>query len=151
EGQATREELAASTAASRVMAAPTVPVSSIAGPTQAIPADRPAWARLPGRPEPARPAGGRRRAAPPHGPVGGRHRTTSTPRGRRGVAAAIVALGLLIAVGGWWFGVGRYTEAPSLMGLTKGQAVALAAKDGFTLAYDQGRYDEKIAKDTVVG
>jgi serine/threonine-protein kinase len=150
EVQATREDLAASAASSRVMAAPTMPVASIHPPTQAIPTTRPSWARLPGHPEPARPAG-RRRAAPAGGLSSWYRKLTSTPRGRQGVAAAIVVLGLLVAVGGWWFGIGRYTEAPSLMGLTKAQAAALATKNGFTVAYDQGRYDEKIAKDTVVG
>jgi eukaryotic-like serine/threonine-protein kinase len=150
EVQATRDDLTASTAGVRVMAAPTVPVASLNPPTQALPSDRPSWARLPGQ-QPARPTGGRRRAARQGGLVGWYRNVTSTPRGRQSVAAAIVALGLLIAVGGWWFGIGRYTTAPSLMGLTKDQAIAQARLDGFDLAFDRGRFDEKIAKDTVVG
>ena len=35
------------------------------------------------------------------------------PRGRIAIAAAIVVLGLVAAVGGWWFGIGRYTVAPA--------------------------------------
>ena len=151
EVQATREDLAANAATSRVMAAPTVTVASVNHPTQAIPADRPPWARLPGQAGPARVPGGRRRAARQGGLVGWYHDVTATARGRQAVAAAIVVVGLLIAVGGWWFGVGRYTQAPSLMGLTRAQAAAAARADGFTLAFDHGRYDEKIPKDTVVG
>jgi serine/threonine-protein kinase len=72
-------------------------------------------------------------------------------RGRQALAAAIVVLGLLIAVGGWWFGVGRYTAAPNLVGQKKAQAVALAQQDGFTVRTDAGRYDEKVPRDTVLG
>src|SRR5438067_1253904 len=126
EVQATREDLAANAATSRVMAAPTVTVASVNHPTQAIPADRPPWARLPGQAGPARVPGGRRRAARQGGLVGWYHDVTATARGRQAVAAAIVVVGLLIAVGGWWFGVGRYTQAPSLMGLTRAQAAAAA-------------------------
>jgi serine/threonine-protein kinase len=35
--------------------------------------------------------------------------------------------------------------------MSKAQAVAAAQQSGFHLAYDGGRFDEKIAKDTVVG
>lgn len=150
EVQAARDELSTSVSAARAMSGPTVPVASLDPPTQAIPTDRPPWARLPGRPQPTRPAG-RRRAARQGGLVGWYHQVTSTPRGRQAVAAAIVALGLLIAIGGWWFGVGRYTTAPSLMGLNRAQAIAQARVDGFTVAFDGGRFDEKIPKDTVVG
>src|SRR6266536_474905 len=151
EVQTAREELAASVAGFRAMAAPTISVASVDPLTQPIPTSRPSWARLPGRDQPPRPPAGRRRAAQSGALVDSYHRITSTARGRQVVAAAILVLGLLIAVGGWWFGVGRYTVAPSLMGLTRTQAAALAQQDGFQLAFDAGRYDEKIAKDTVVG
>jgi len=154
EVQAARDDLAASGAAAAVFAQPTVPVASVESPTRAIPTDRPSWARLPGRPaaDPARPhRPGRRRAAHGGALSGWYHRLTTTTRGRRAVAAALVVLGLVIALGGWWFGVGRYTGAPSLTGLTKAQAQAAAKTNGFTLAFDGGRFDEKIAKDTVVG
>src|SRR5439155_2902745 len=144
EVQAAREELAVGAANSRALAAPTVSVASVNPVTQPIPAGRPAWARLPGRDEPPRPPARRRRAAPSGGLVDSYHRITSTSRGRQAVAAVILVLGLLVAVGGWWFGVGQYTTAPSLMGLTKAQAAALAQQDGFQLAFDGGRYDEKI-------
>src|SRR5256886_3717635 len=129
EVQAGRDDLAASENGARVMAQPTVPVASLAQPTTALPTTalptaRPSWARLPGRaPEQGRPHGpGRRRAAAPgSGPLGWWRRITGTVQGRRAVAAAIVVLGLLIALGGWWFGAGRYTEAPALTALTQTQ------------------------------
>ena len=153
EVQAAREDIAANEAATRVFAQPTVPVASIDSPTTTLPAQRPSWARLPARaPAPERPArSGRRRAARSGGLTRWYHRLTATARGRQAVAAAIVVLGLLIALGGWWFGVGRYTSTPMLTGFTRAQAAAAAAAKGFHLAFDAGRYDEKIAKDTVVG
>jgi eukaryotic-like serine/threonine-protein kinase len=152
EVQGARDDLAASAATTRVMAQPTVPVASLESATRALPTDRPSWARLPARaPEPPRtPGPGRRRAARTGGLVGWYHKLTSTARGRQGLAAAIVALGLVVTLGGWWFGVGRYTEAPLLTGLTKAQAQSSAKAKGFTLAFDGGRYDEKIAKDVVL-
>jgi eukaryotic-like serine/threonine-protein kinase len=158
EVQATRDELATNVNPSRAVAGPTVPVASLSPPTQTIPAARPSWARLPGRAEPGRAEPGRpaarstrRRAVRQGGLVGWYQKVTGTPRGRQAVAASIVILGLLIAIGGWWIGVGRYTSAPSLMGLNRAQAIAQARVDGFTVAFDKGRFDEKIAKDTVVG
>ncbi len=119
--------------------------------------DRPQWARLPSaRPEPragAR-AGARRRPAEHHQGGGGlRHvkeLVLSHPQGRLAVAAALVVLGLLVAIGGWWFGVGRFTDAPGLVTMQRAGAVSLAKQDGFKLKFDAGRYDEKIPKDTVL-
>src|SRR6266536_4412486 len=134
--------------------------------------ERPPWARLPSsRPEtraqtraqtramthamPAAPAEAptRRRDRAPGGPGGLRRLKTTLlahPQGRLGIAIGLVILGLLVAVGGWWFGVGRYTTAPSLQGLQKAQAVAFAKQDGFAVRFDSGRFDEKVPKDTVL-
>ncbi|TNH22931.1 Stk1 family PASTA domain-containing Ser/Thr kinase [Micromonospora orduensis] len=117
------------------------------------PAERPAWARLPeGGQGP-----GRRRAAPE--PAEGlwarlaelRTSVMGDPRGRRAVAAVVVALGLVVALGGWWLGVGRYTSAPQLVSLTKAEAQAQADRAGLTLAYGEPRFDEKVPKDSVLG
>jgi serine/threonine-protein kinase len=69
------------------------------------PAERPAWARLPESKE--RPH--RRRAAPERADLwvrltALRTRVLGDPRGRIAVAAAVVVLGLVAAVGGWWSG-----------------------------------------------
>jgi serine/threonine-protein kinase len=168
EVQAVREDLVAGAAATRVFAQPTVPVASarpptvpvasVDQPTTALPTGRPSWARLPsrgpGRPGPdTAPARAGRRHAPRggFGLPGGLRQLTATAAGRRAVVAGLVVLGLLLALGGWWFGVGRYTSTPALTGLTRAQAGAAAAAKGFRLAYDAGRFDEKIPKDTVVG
>ncbi|MFI7427169.1 Stk1 family PASTA domain-containing Ser/Thr kinase [Micromonospora sp. NPDC049836] len=128
------------------MAQPTMMVAAVQ------PAQRPAWARLPegGGQRPHR-----RRAAEQEG-LGARlaelrTRVMGSPRGRLAVAAAVVVLGLVAAVGGWWFGVGRYTVAPQLVSLTKAEAEGQANRGGFTLRYAEPRYDEKIPKDSVLG
>jgi serine/threonine protein kinase/beta-lactam-binding protein with PASTA domain len=134
--------------------------------------ERPPWARLPSSraetraqtraqtramtqamPTAPAEAPARRRDRAPGGPGGLRRLKTTLlthPQGRLGIAIGLVILGLLVAVGGWWFGVGRYTTAPSLQGLQKAQAVAFAKQDGFTVRFDSGRFDEKVPKDTVL-
>ena len=140
----------------------------VAGPTTTMaavdPHQRPAWARLPGQAaEPPRP--GRRRppqARPPHGRpapaadgAGARlgaayRRLMSNPRGRIAIAAAIVVLGLVAAVGGWWFGIGRYTVAPQLVAKTQAAAAQEASQAGFHVAYGDALYNEDVAKDIVL-
>jgi serine/threonine-protein kinase len=101
-------------------------------------------------PRPRRSGG--RRGGPPTSGIGAWYaRITATSRGRQAVAAAIVVLGLLIAVGGWWVGVGRYTQAPALTSLTKQQAVDVARSHGFALRYASGKFREDVPKDTVIG
>jgi serine/threonine-protein kinase len=92
----------------------------------------------------------RRRAPAPGGLTGLKQRILATPQGRITLAAALAVLGLLVAIGGWWFGVGRYTETPQLVGIQRGQALTVGQHDGFTIRFDSGRYDEKIPKDTVL-
>jgi serine/threonine-protein kinase len=151
EVQVVRDDLGnanANTALLRQVAQPTMVVASVR------PSDRPSWARLPDQPEPRGRA--HRRAAPePSGSVGRlqtlRAQVMADRRGRIAVAAAVVVLGLVAAIGGWWFGVGRFTEAPALVSMPKAEAEALATKSGFTLAYGQPRYDESAPKDLVLG
>jgi eukaryotic-like serine/threonine-protein kinase len=148
-------------------------VGALAGPTRAIahptvvvtPVDRrPSWARLP--------AGRARGAATPFAPAHGRPRADAaamrslagawdsmvgqvgrmrtTRRGQRQLIAAVVVLAVLVGVGGWWLGFGRYTTAPSLVNLTRERAAAEATRLGFTVREGPGIYDEHIAKGTVM-
>ncbi|MFI2647186.1 Stk1 family PASTA domain-containing Ser/Thr kinase [Micromonospora fulviviridis] len=156
EVQAARDELSDANSHTAVLRQVGDETAVIAQPTMVVaavrPAERPAWARLPegGGQRPHR-----RRAAEDEGLgarlAGLRTRVMGSPRGRLAVAAAAVVLGLVAAVGGWWFGVGRYTVAPQLVSLTKADAEAQANRGGFILRYAEPRYDEKVPKDTVLG
>jgi serine/threonine-protein kinase len=157
--QAARDDILAATAGARAAAAPTVavPVSASAAPTTQIAMasyQRPSWARLPEPPSP-RASGGRRREEGQYRAASGLRRQydglVASVRGRRMVAAVLVVLGLLVAIGGWWFGAGRFTAAPSLLHLPQAQAAAIATQHGLKVRTDAGRYEEKIAKGTVVG
>jgi serine/threonine-protein kinase len=79
-----------------------------------------------------------------------RRRLSDTAQGRRQLMVAVVVLGLLFIAGGWWFGFGRYTESPMLLQLTKDNAVAEAARLGFTVEYGPTIYSEQVPADTVM-
>ncbi|MCW2638455.1 MAG: serine/threonine protein kinase [Dactylosporangium sp.] len=118
--------------------------------------NRPQWARLPEpRTQPRSEPPTRRPRIDDDEPAGGglkhlKEQVLGNPRGRLTVAAVLAVLGLVVAVGGWWFGVGRFTTAPSLVDVQKSQAVTLARQNGFTVRFDAGRFDEKVPRDTVV-
>jgi serine/threonine-protein kinase len=156
EVQAARDELGNGNSRTAVLRQVGDETAVLAQPTMVVaavrPAERPAWARLP---EGGGQRSHRRRAVEDEGLgsrlAGLRTRVMGSPRGRLAVAAAAVVLGLVAALGGWWFGVGRYTVAPQLVSLTKADAEAQATRGGFALRYAEPRYDEKIPKDTVLG
>jgi serine/threonine-protein kinase len=119
--------------------------------------DRPQWARLPEpRTQPrSRPRVQRPPVEDDDEPTGGgfnrlKERVLGNPRGRLTLAAVLAVIGLLVAVGGWWLGVGRFTTAPNLVAFQKSQAITLARQSGLTVRFDAGRFDEKVPKDTVV-
>jgi beta-lactam-binding protein with PASTA domain/tRNA A-37 threonylcarbamoyl transferase component Bud32 len=140
----------ANTAVLRQVSGPTMTMSAVGA------ASRPAWARLPGQAaEPQRPRRRTAAPAPAGGGVGGAvrarwDRLMGDPRGRVAVAAAIVVIGLVAAVGGWWYGMGRYTVAPEMVNMTRAAAVQQAQKAGFELAFGPPRYDERAPKDVVL-
>ncbi|GAA0913746.1 Stk1 family PASTA domain-containing Ser/Thr kinase [Virgisporangium ochraceum] len=155
EVQSAREEVGvAVTTRSAPLAGPTVAVpridpTGVHGATTIVPSlhtDRPGWARLHSdRPQP------RGRAAAHAGGIAGLiAKVNAHPRGRLGLAAALVAMGLLAAIGGYWFGIGRYTEAPDLVAKSKAEAEAAARDAGFTVKYARPQYDEKEPVDQVL-
>ncbi|HEX6499311.1 MAG TPA: Stk1 family PASTA domain-containing Ser/Thr kinase [Micromonosporaceae bacterium] len=129
------------------------PVSGGAGPGAA---ERPSWARLPGRYDEPRQAGRRRAVQQPTGArLGERaaqlwYRLRSHPQNRYAMIAAMVVAALVVVLGGWWFAAGRYTDTPSLLAMNRADAVRLAEQKGLHVRFDKGRYDDKAAKDTVV-
>jgi eukaryotic-like serine/threonine-protein kinase len=150
EVQLVRDELGSANASTAVM-------RPVAGPTVVMPpvrpAERPSWARLPqGRSGPGR---GRRRAATPQsagwgGRLDAARRPTAGGRGRMAGLTALLLIGALVLVAGWWFGVGRYTVAPSLVSMPRTEAEAQAERAGLEVSYANGRFDETVARDVVL-
>jgi serine/threonine-protein kinase len=121
-----------------------------AGATAVVPTltavDRPPWARLPQQ------AGQTRiqRTVP-----GTRWERLAQLLGagdrRRALLLLAVALMVITVLGSTWYvTVGRYTESPQLVNMTKTQAEQRAARDGFKLIYVDGEFSETVAKDTVL-
>jgi serine/threonine-protein kinase len=73
-----------------------------------------------------------------------------TAQGRRQLTVIVVVLGLLLIGGGWYLGFGRYTEAPTLLDLTKENAATEAARLGFSVDYSTGIFSETVPVDTVM-
>ncbi len=77
------------------------------------------------RPQPVRQA----HPAPPYPPYAG-----ELDRSRRTVwvwVAIVAVLTLLVGIGGWWLGVGRYSAVPPIAGLDTDKAVATLQNAGF--------------------
>jgi beta-lactam-binding protein with PASTA domain len=135
----------------------TLPAADTAGPTVVMPAvpatERPAWARLPAsaRTHPPGPRrGGTLVASTGRPPDRGASPALAARRRRAIVIAFASVLILLVAIGGWWFGIGRWTPAPDLVGMANADAVALARSEGLQVAYAEGRYDDEIPADHVL-
>jgi eukaryotic-like serine/threonine-protein kinase len=107
---------------------------------------RPAWAKLP---EQGRAY--RRGVPPPSSPM---DRLAAFFRGgdrRRILILAAVVLMVLTVVGStWWVTMGRYTESPQLINMTRAQAEQKASQEGFKLFYGDGKYSETVNKDVVL-
>jgi serine/threonine-protein kinase len=119
-----------------------------ADPTAVIPAatggpgDRPSWARLPGQNAPRGPQEYGRGA--PNVATPGRDR-------RKIFLTAAIAVMVLVVLGTtWWVTLGRYTDAPPMVNMTKAQAELYAQQNHFELIYADGRYSETVPKDTVL-
>ena len=117
--------------------------------TTAFPAtgDRPTWARLPEQ-KSSRPR--RRGGAPPPTPMG-RLGTIFGGDTRRVTVMVAIALIVLTVIGTTWYvTLGRYTDAPVLVNMTRAQAEQRAQQDGFSVIYADGQYDDNVARDNVL-
>lgn len=89
----------------------------------------------------------------PGGPGAGAPAQPSAPRKRRrrGLIAlvCVVIAALLAALGGWYFAVGRYTTAPSVLNLTKDAAQAKLHKAGLHYKWLPAVYSDTINRDLV--
>ena len=71
---------------------------------------------------------------------------------RRGRIAALVVLVLALAVGlgGWYLGSGRYTDTPSVLGLSKAAAVQRLQGVGLTAKEGPAVFDDRVANGLVL-
>lgn len=91
------------------------------------------------------PAGFEPEPDPAYQPVPRRSR-----RRRPLVIVAIVLLALLVGLGGWWFGVGRYTVTPGVIDLPEASARAKAEDAGLKLRVADEEFSETVAKGAVI-
>jgi eukaryotic-like serine/threonine-protein kinase len=70
---------------------------------------------------------------------------------RLAIVALIVALGIGLGVGGWWFTSGRYASIPVVTNDSVSQATTALTMDGFTIAKVSPVHNNGIPKGTVVG
>ncbi|HET7432366.1 MAG TPA: Stk1 family PASTA domain-containing Ser/Thr kinase [Nocardioides sp.] len=100
-----------------------------------------AAARQPAEPPAARPPS--RPAAPP---------PARPRRSRRGPLLMVLALLLAVGVGvgAWWFGFARWTQTPSVLGLTQAQAVQKLEAAGLGVDIGDPAYSETVPKGQVL-
>ncbi|MFC7479628.1 PASTA domain-containing protein [Luedemannella flava] len=147
-----REDLGTLNTHTHVFAQPTMEIASVD--------PRPNWARLPGggaaagaartvpRAQRSRQGGGRPAIVDDlRARVG---RLTATDHNRRKLLASLVAIGVVVLIGGYWLAIGRYVDAPSLLTLSQTNAAAEAKRLGFGMKLGQGIFSDTVPKDTVL-
>ena len=75
-----------------------------------------------------------------------------TRRRRRGMwwLVVVLLLALLAGLGGWWFGVGRFTDTPDLVRMSEAQARQSAVASGLDTSIGGTRYSETVPAGAVV-
>jgi beta-lactam-binding protein with PASTA domain len=146
--QTVREELSAQNVETALLRQVPGPQSraAVADPTAVVPtvtSARPSWARLPeqtGR-GPQQYGRGATRAA----------RAALHDRRQLLLTAAVAVMVLVVLGSTWWVALGRYTEAPPMLNMTKQQAELFARQHNFGVFYGNGAYSETVPQDTVLG
>ncbi|AYF79167.1 Stk1 family PASTA domain-containing Ser/Thr kinase [Nocardia yunnanensis] len=94
---------------------------------------------------------------PPHGPPGTHSYQSDLiedrGKSRRKVIiwlGIVIALGLLLGIGGWWLGVGRYSAVPSIAGMNTDKAISTLQGAGFKTETRQ-KASDTIPVGNVVG
>ncbi|CUR53986.1 Two-component serine/threonine-protein kinase PK-1 with PASTA sensors [metagenome] len=73
-------------------------------------------------------------------------------RSRRGLILLVAALVLAVGAGAgaWWFGAGRYTPTPGVIGLTEAAAVKKVEAEGLSAEVSDRLYSETVAQGRVI-
>jgi eukaryotic-like serine/threonine-protein kinase len=144
EVQAVRDDLGAASVETALLRQVPQSRHAAADATAMVPAvtDRPSWARLPEQ--------GRGTQTYGRGTGGFSPPSEGPDRRRILITAAVAVMVLVVIFSTWWVTLGRYTEAPPLVNMTKAQAELYAQQHDFELFYGEGTYSESIPKDTVV-
>ena len=92
---------------------------------------------------------------PPRRPAEPAARPAAGPRPRRSrrgpaLLALVLVLALLVGIGGWWFGVARYTTTPGVLNLSAAAAKTKLAGSGLDLQVARQAWSETVAKGSVV-
>lgn len=77
---------------------------------------------------------------------------TDHPPAKRGkvLLIAAIVLAVLVALLGWYFGIGRYVSTPPLTGMAESVAKTTAQSEGFTFKVDEKKYSETAPLGTVI-
>jgi serine/threonine-protein kinase len=68
------------------------------------------------------------------------------------IVALVIVLGVGLGLGGWWLTSGRFTEVPTVSGVSVSQATAVLTADGFAVQTGQRQvHSNTVAKGSVVG
>jgi beta-lactam-binding protein with PASTA domain len=120
--------------------------------TSVLPAargDRPPWARLPEQGTVSR--GGQRRVVPSAAGGGSfADRLRNGDRRQILILAAVVLMVFVVVGSTWWVTLGRYTDTPQLVNMSRAQAEQAAAKEGFELRIGDGAFSENVPRDIVL-
>jgi eukaryotic-like serine/threonine-protein kinase len=68
------------------------------------------------------------------------------------IVALVIVLGVGLGLGGWWLTSGRFTEVPTVSGVSVNQATAVLTADGFAVRTGQRQvHSNTVAEGSVVG
>jgi eukaryotic-like serine/threonine-protein kinase len=108
---------------------------------------RPNWARLPAQASQGR---AQRRRSEATSPIARLSEFFGGDRRRILILAAVAVMVLTVIGSTWYVTLGRYTQSPQLVNMTKPQVEEAVRRDGFELIYGPGQFSETVPKDTVL-